>query len=70
MTPVLSTVTSSGTCMPRLISIPAPTLEKVIAIGPGHAAIPAKLVAKCTCGHFVDLADVLSVNRSAEEHEL
>lgn len=38
-------------------------------VGPGHAPVPYKLVAKITAGYFVDLADLLSANLRAADME-
>ena len=46
-----------------------PSVDKAFVVGPGHAPIPAKLVAKITSGQFVDLADLLSANLRTAEHE-
>ena len=44
-------------------------MDKAFVVGPGHAPVPAKLVAKITSGQFVDLADLLSANLRTAEHE-
>ena len=46
-----------------------PKADKAFIVGPGHAPIPAKLVAKIREGQFVELADLLSVNLRAVELE-
>ena len=43
--------------------------EKAFIIGPGHAPFPSKLVSTIVGGHFVELADLLSVNLRAVEQE-
>ena len=45
------------------------SVDKAFVVGPGHAPIPAKLVAKITSGQFVDLADLFSANLRTAEHE-
>ena len=46
-----------------------PKAEKAFVVGPGHAPVPYKLVAKITAGHFVDLADFLSANLRAARRQ-
>ena len=48
---------------------PSNSVDKAFVVGPGHALIPAKLVAKITSGQFVDLADLLSANLRTSEHK-
>ena len=43
--------------------------DNAFIVGPGHAPIPAKLVAKIREGQFVELADLLSINLRAVEQE-
>ena len=50
------------------VSVP-PVREIAFIVGPGHAPIPHKLVLKITCGHFVDLADLLSANLRAGDNQ-
>ena len=45
------------------------SVDKAFVVGPGHAPIPAKLVAKITSGQFVDLADLFSANLRTAEHQ-
>lgn len=62
-----STITSCYTSLPATT---APSkLDKAFVVGPGHAPIYAKLVAKTTGGHFIELADMLSANPQAMEQE-
>ena len=73
--PVLSfasplTATGVASSSSSLISsLFPPSVDKAFVVGPGHAPIPAKLVAKITSGQFVDLADLLSANLRTAEHE-
>lgn len=46
-----------------------PKAEKAFVVGPGHAPVPYKLVAKILSGQFVDLADLLSANLRSPEQE-
>ena len=50
-------------------SVSGPKSEKAFIVGPGHAPIPAKLAKKIIGGHFVKLADLLTVNLRAVEQE-
>ena len=45
----------------------APSVGKTFVVGPGYAPVPGKLVAKITSGAFVELADLLAKNISAQE---
>ena len=50
------------------VSVP-PVCEKAFIVGPGHAPVPHKLVMKITCGHFLDLAHLLSANLRVGDNE-
>ena len=67
----MSPLFATGQSLPRAAAslvLPLPMTEKAFVVGPGHAPLPYKLVAKITSGQFVDLADLLSANlRSPEQ---
>ena len=46
-----------------------PPFNKTFVVGPGHVAIPTKLVTKITSGQLMDLADLLSANLGTVEQE-
>ena len=61
---------SAASSLPSLsYSASGPKSEKAFIVGPGHAAIPAKLAKKIVEGQFVELADLLMVNLCAVEEE-
>lgn len=65
-----STASTITSCYSNLPATTAPSkLDKAFVVGPGHAPIYAKLVAKTTGGHFIELADMLSANPQAMEQE-
>ena len=66
--PSRSTFVSPGVTggLPSLeSSFTSPKSEKAFIIGAGHDPIPSRLVSKIVGGHFVELADLLSVNLRA-----
>ena len=63
---------ATGHSLPRAAASLAPPLsmmEKAFVVGPGHALVPYKLVARITSGQVVDLADLLSANLRSPEQE-
>ena len=60
--PAIALATSSLSALPSVV-------DKASAVGLGRAPIPYKLLRKIMGGHFVDLADLLSINLCTVENE-
>ena len=72
MASLMSLLFATGRSLPQADAtsdLLLPKVEKAFVVGPGHAPVPYKLVAKISSGQFVDLADLLLANLHSPEQE-